>query len=613
MAIHKRPRNATGDALVDELMAQFDHGYRIAQEAFERMERIARAYGNKINTVQWPTISEISVPLTFISVEEQLPFAMKYLFPRNRWIELMPTNGIMTTDRIELVEDDLRYTLLTEMQVQDGVHRSVKDCYKYGVGYGLVETEWIFPEERIINELLIGGERVESIPTLGVGEAVQQVTYEYVAPIFVIPMPDGANVERPNKASAHFVVKLYPESKFRDMYARAAKAGNPMGGDLNEIVEKSRSLNFDQRMLPLDIIASLANINLAKTNDADRRIPVQIPVIRYYGDNHHVWIANGNVKIWEMKNKFQSMRSDLIKWSGWPDGNEWFPMGVTEASERLAWGTNVWYNSMIDLAMYHLNPTRVRNTDMIDPNKPIGRGPGSDVAVKGDATKAISYLKLPEFPQQLGQMGETLQHFHGMANAQPSSVSNASPGLVRGGTNALETLLSSTTGRQLLAGIAFKTGGMQPLVEKTLIKRQLMADKAGRPFTEKSFNADTGAREYHEKNVTLDDLRHIFRVYLNLPAARMNSAASMAERAGYFDRAQKKPELFDQRGLYEHLTDDYELVRSTMLPVNVVKEREARGAEAAMQSREAESQAATAPSTQGDQALAGAAAIGGEA
>jgi len=288
-------------------------------------------------------------------------------------------------------------------------------------------------------------------------------------------------------------------------------------------------------------------------------------------------------------------------------------MGVTEASERLAWGTNVWYNSLIDLAMYHLNPTRVRNTEMIDPNKHIGRGPGSDVAVKGDATKAISYMKLPEFPQQLGAMGETLQHFHGMANAQPSSVSNASPGLVRGGTNALETLLATTTGRQLLAGIACKTGGMQPLVEKTLIKRQLLADKEGRPFVEKSYNADTGAREYHERNVTLDDLRHVFRVYLNLPAARMNSAASFAERSGYFDRAQQKPELFDQRKLYEHHTDDYELVRGTMKPISVVEEREERGAEAALQVREAEGVPAGAPSTQGDQALAGAAAISGEA
>jgi len=614
-------RTSTGDKLVDELMQQFDFAYRAALDPFERMERIAQAYGNKINTIQWPTISEISIPFTFMSIEEQLPFAMKYLFPKNRWIELMPTKGVMPTERLELVEDDLRYTLLTEMQIHDGAHRSVKDCYKYAVGYGLVDTHWITPEERIVNELIVGGERVEAIPTLRPGAPVQQVTYEYTPPICVIPMPGGANVELPNKAPAHFVIKFYNEGKFRDMYARSAEAGQPMKGDLEKIIKEARALNFDQRMLPMNIIASLANIDLSATNDADRRIPVLIPVIRYYGEHHHVWIANGKVKIFEQQNKYQSMRSDLIKWSAWPDGNEWFPMGVTESSERLAAGTNIWYNSLVDLAMYHLNPTRVVNSAMVDPNAHIGRGPGSDISVNGDASKAVSYMNLPEFPQQLFTMGDTLQHFHGRSNAQPSSVSNAQAGLVRGGTNALETLLSTTTGRQLLAGIAMKTGGMQPLVEKTLIKRQLLADKEGRPFVEKSYNAETGAREYHEKNVTLDDLRHVFRVELNLPAARMNSAASLQERTVYFDRAQAKPELFNQRKLYEHLTDDYDLVRNTMLPTAVVAEREARQAEAALQEREAAGQpqgqglggaGPQGPSTQGDQALAGAAALGGE-
>jgi len=608
----RRERKTSGDKLVDELMEQFDYAFRLALEAFERMERIAQAYGNKINTVQWPTISEISIPLTFVSVEEQLPFAMKYLFPNNKWIELIPQKG-MPTPTLELIEDDLRYTLLTEMQIHDGVQRSMKDCYKYGVGYGIVDTEWITPEERMINELIVGGERVDSIPILRPGEPVQKVSYEYVPPIFVIPMLGGANVERPNKAPSHFVMKMYNETEFRDMYARSAAAGTPMGGNVQDIIDKARSLNFDQRMLPMNIIATLANIDLQKTNDADRRIPVVIPVIRYYGEHHHVWIANGNVKIWEQKNKYQSMRSDLVKWSGWPDGNEWFPMGVTEASERLSWGTNVWYNSLIDLAMYQLNPTRVINDAMIDPSKHIGRGPGSDINVNGDASKAVSYMKLPDFPQELFQMGDTLQHFHGMTNAVPSSVRNAQAGLVRGGTNALETLLATTTGRQLLAGMACKTGGMQPLVEKTLIKRQLLADKEGRPFVEKSFNSATGAREYHERNVTLDDLRHVFRVQLNLPAARMNSAASFSERAGYFDRAQQKPEFFDQRKLYEHLTDDYDLVRSTMLPADVVAEREERAAEASLQQQEQQAQGpAQAPSTQGDQALAGAAAISGE-
>jgi len=603
-------RKLTGDALVDELMAQFDYAFSLALPQFQRMQRIANSYGNVINTVQWPTISEISIPLTFISVEEQLTFAMEYLMPSNAWIKLFPAVA-MDFDRVKLVEDDLRYTLLTEMKIRDCVHLSLKDCYRYAVGYGLIDTEWVYPEERRINELISGGEAIEQIPQLGVGEPVQQVVYEYISPICVIPMPGGANVDKPNKAPSHFVIRTKSESELRDMFAKAEAAGQPLKGDVEKIIKEARSLKFDARMTHGEIIAAISNIDFAKLNDGDEKIPVIIPIIHYFGDHQQVKIANGTTIIHEETNKYQMLRSDLIKWSAWPDGNNWFPMGVTEASERLTWGVNVWYNGLIDLAMYHMNPSRVINTNLVDTNGRVSRGPRSDIMASGDATKAVSYMTLPEFPQQLFVMGDTLQNFLGQANAQPASVRNGQAGMVRGGTNALETLLSSTTGRQFLAAVACKTGGLLPTVEKTLIKKQLIADKEGRPYVTEEYDAVTGKPRFTEHTVTLEDLRRIYRVELNLPAARMNSAAAFAEKAGFFDRAQRNLELFDQRALYEELTNDYALVRRTMLPDSVVRERQDRMAEASLQGR-AQAPQELGPSTQGDQALAGAAALSGE-
>ena len=606
------PRKLTGDGTVDELMARFDYAFELALPQFERMKRIAQSYGNTINTLQWPTLSEISLPLTFTSVEEQLPFAMQYLFPKNQWIRLIPQTGL-PNETLRLLAEDLRYTLLTEMQLHDGVHRSLKDCYKYAVGYGFIDTQWITPEERVINELFYKGERISSVPQIRPGAPVQQVTYEYIPPICVVPMPDGANVEGANRASGHFVLRLKQEQELRDMYRLAEEAGEPLSGNVDTIIKEARTLNFDSRMLPIDILAGLSSIDLARVNDSNRQIPVVIPVLQYYGLHHHAWIANGRTKMYEQKETYQSMRSDLIKWSAWPDGNEWFPLGVTEASERLAWGLNVWYNGLVDLAMYHMNPTRVINSALVDTNERVGRGPRADIRASGDATKAVSYMDLPDFPQQLFVMGDTLQGFYGQANAQPSTVRNAQAGLVRGGTNALETLLATTTGRQLLASIACKTGGAQPTVEKTLIKKQLIADKDGRSFMEETYNSATGDREFHERNITLDDIRHVFRVELDLPAARLNSAADFAERAAFFDRAQKNAHLFDQRSLHEELTQNYDMVRRTMKPVEVVNDREERMAEAAIHAREAgATEGGEVPSTQGQQALAGAAAIGGE-
>ena len=61
-------RQGTGDPIVDEMMSRFEYAYTKAYDHFARMERTAAAYGNKINTVTWPTISQIPFPLTFTGV-----------------------------------------------------------------------------------------------------------------------------------------------------------------------------------------------------------------------------------------------------------------------------------------------------------------------------------------------------------------------------------------------------------------------------------------------------------------------------------------------------------------------------------------------------------------
>ena len=74
-----KPNRTPEERLVDEMMARFDFAYKKAFDHFERMERIQNQFNNTINPLQWPTISEIADPVTFVAVEEQLPFAMRYL------------------------------------------------------------------------------------------------------------------------------------------------------------------------------------------------------------------------------------------------------------------------------------------------------------------------------------------------------------------------------------------------------------------------------------------------------------------------------------------------------------------------------------------------------
>jgi hypothetical protein len=393
------------------------------------------------------------------------------------------------------------------------------------------------------------------------------------------------------------------------MFKQKGVDGKPLlSGDVEQIIAEARALNFDYRMPTPDLIASIGGFQITKSNNGDKNMPVLVPIVRWYDDHHQVWIANGRTKIYEVKEKYQTLRSDLVKWSAWPDGNDWFPLGVTEASENVALGTNIWYNGMVDLAMYYINPVRMINTRLVDKPGDVARSPKSDVKVNGDPSQAMSYMKLPDFPSQLFGMGDALQRFHANANGIMNGAQERSPGLVRGGSNALEQFMSTNTARQFMAAIILKTGGMEPLVEKTLIKKQLLMSEEGEVFVEPAYDPKTGKVSYNEQTVTLDDIRHVFRVELDLPDARTNEMGAFANRASVFDRAQKKPELFDQRALFEYLEEDQDAIRRIMLPDDVVRERQERMAEAQMKNTEAGAMPqgnAEAPPSEGEEALAG--------
>jgi hypothetical protein len=571
-----------GDALVDEMMARYQYAYTACYDHFVRMQRIQNVYDNQVSSLNWPTISQISIPLTFTAVDEQLPFAMKYLFPDRRFIELIPMQAGMDAARVRTLEEALLFTVRVEMQLEMAMLPSVRDCYKFAVGYGLIDVLEITPPSVSMLTTYAEGAEPSETPMMGVGQPKVVPVYRYMSPAQVVPMPDGANVEGPNKASGHFVVDLMYEDRFRSLYKRG---NGTMKGSPDDIVKQARAFGFDCRMILPDVIKKLSGIDLARTNNGDTKMPVVVPVVRCYFDNEHTWIANGKTVIYHKKDTFQTLRSDLVKFSGNPDGSRWFPLGITEASERLSVGANIWYSGLVDLAMYHMNPTRLINTRLTDPSR-MARGPNADIEINGPPDQAVRYMELPQFPGQLFTMGDVLTGFHGAVNATPSNMRNLTPGLVRGGVNALEMLMGSTTGRQMLAAVILKSGGLHPAIEKVLIKKQLLADRDGEKFVDVSYDENTKQRRFDEKTVTLEDLRNVFRVWLNLPVGKMNSQVDAMQRAAYFDRAMRAPQLFDLRSLYEELSDDESLVRRTMLPANVVEQRQQQMAAAQMKAIE---------------------------
>lgn len=619
-------KSGSRDDLVDEMMERYKQAYDKALLRFEVMEDIQAMYDNKSSSYQWPTISKIAIPMTFISVEEQLPFAMRLMFQRGRkFANLIPVQKAMSGEVVSKLEDNLHYALMHQMDIMTPVTTAVKDCYKFGVGYCTVDAEWITPPAINLASGFQGGREVMSARQMSVGARIKVPVCRYHPVPCVVPMPDGPNVDGPNKASGHFLLRLFYEHELRALYRdnQAAEGDEPvLMGDVDEIVDDAAYQHFESRLTVADILRKLSGVDLSRTNPGDKRMVPIIPVLECYFDNEHVWLANGRTVIYHLKDKFQTLRSKLVKFSAWPDGLRWFPMAPTEASMSLNLAANIWYNAMVDLAMYLMGPSRVVNVSALEePVNRIPRGPRADIKVRGNVNDAIGYMRLPDFPPQLFTMGDILGSFQGRANALPQTVGMAQAGLVRGGTNALETLLQHTTGRQYLAATILQTGGMRALVEKTLaLKQLLIEDSQEETFVIQDYDRKSGKPLFRQETVTLEELRNIFRVEITFPIEHLNGASAQAEKLGYFDRAMKAPELFDKRRLYELIAPDFDTVRQTMLPPDQVQERD----QAMMQARMAAAQRGemtpeemgagggpTAGTSMGAEAQAGATALGG--
>ena len=112
----------TNPAPVDPKVIEIINLYRWAYSEFikhfARMERLQASFDNQINPDEWPTLSQIPIPMAFISVEQALPFAMDFLFPNNRFIELIPKTPGVSWETRRSVEDLVEATLLETMKIR---------------------------------------------------------------------------------------------------------------------------------------------------------------------------------------------------------------------------------------------------------------------------------------------------------------------------------------------------------------------------------------------------------------------------------------------------------------------------------------------------------------
>jgi len=603
------------EARVQEIMEIFAWCYNNSTGDLQRMESFQRMYDNTVNESAWPTVSKMPIPVLFTMVAKALPPIMSGLFPKNQFIRLMPQEEGVDMESVAKVEQAVQQNIINRMRLQHYALATVKDCMKLSVGYGIIEPVSVSPAMSSIATLRRGQKVIQKSRLMQMAPQKLVERFKYVSPGQVIVSKDGTDFNGHSRVSYAFYLDTYSEQQFRNLFAKSPKDGEGtpiMKGNVEEIIAEARTSGFYANVPVVNMIAKLGGVDINMLNKADTRIPVRIPVLKMYAENEHVWIANGTKIIYSAENQYQTMRTPLVKCSAWPEGDRFYPMSSTEAAQPMGLGVNVWMNAMFDLLTYHLKPMMAYDKTKTG-NKPPERGPNSEIGMAGDVNTGIRFLEPPQMQAGMFTVGEFLQRAYGSAVGQEAFLQEGSPGLLRGGAYAFESLLNTSTARDILTSAILQTGFIEPTVLQTMIYMQLRVQGGTNDvYRIREYNAKQRKEVFRTLEITENDIIHAFDVSLDMPHSGRNETAAKQGALSEFNVLKGDP-MVDQWELRSELLYDESKIRRLLLPKEDVRKMQEEDRETQLAAARAAAQPAQqAPSlTPEQQALAGAARVTG--
>jgi len=602
-------RKESGGERAEELMRTFEDAYTDSIDDFVRMQEFQDMYDNQPSATDWPTMSKMPIPLAFSMVEKALPAALDYLFPKEKFIRLNPLEKGADIESLRKAEQALEHTVLNRVKLKSHCLPTIKDCFKLGLGYGLVDQVVVTPPASVINQVFSGEREIASERTMTVGKPIVSPVFRYVSPGQVVVVKDGSDFNGINRVSAAFFVDFYNESDFRALFTDENRDGpaGVLSGTPEKYIEDARNLLFDSRIATSGIIATLGGQDVKLSSNKSESFPITIPVVKCYEHNRHTWIANGVDVIYEAEDKFNTLRCPLVKCSAWPDANRWYPMSSVEAAQSLSIGVNVWMNSMFDMMTHYVKPIRMYDTNMTNGRSPEA-GPNGSIPVDGPIKDAVGYMQPPPAPSQIFNFGDLLQQMHGSSTGQESFMQSPQAGLLRSGPGAFESLLQSQNSREHLANAILETDFLRSAVEQILVLMQSSITEDGDVMLQREWNAEERMEDIKEIRVTPDDLVHAYDVELDLDQKHRNSAIDFQTRLQIFNALKGSPYV-DQYELHEEFIGDSR--KSSRLVLSKAKVAEIQEKDLASREAQGNLGVAEGESTQGEQAAQGAAAQGG--
>ena len=486
------------------------------------------------------TLSDITFGQARLFVDQALPSIMSRLFGCDNPFEFIPTDKKITYDTARKVRDLILYNMMTTMNLETEGYLTIKEAVKLGSGYGIIEPKIITPP--FSEEMIAYTEDTEvRSREMEIGDVQTVPSYTYIPYGQVIPTPDGKN---PDEVSCVFVLRFYPEDVFRKMLDKKLNPNTPFSGDAEEIIKYARTNSMDGYLRsPRQIAAQIANtdkpVNDRMNKYGSEKTPVSVPVLQCYARNEHVWFACDKFNMYHKKSSFQTLRCPVVKATFDPDGEIWHTPGIIRPRKSLVRGIETLYNAIMDMFSMIVHPHQVVNADAMQtvgkiPNlQPYGKTVISGAYKTGDV---VSWIPPPPMPPFLLDVLNRMEDSNAASAGQPKQLfGQGTPGLVRGGSGAMESLMQSSTGREKMVANTIEKGWYASVVEQTLILTQMLATEK-QLLPKLSYNPQTGTNELGFVEITRDDIRRVYRIQLSFTEKMSNALAELSKNAMIYDR-----------------------------------------------------------------------------
>lgn len=556
----------TEKARVKEVRDLFEMQFEYTSPHLDEFNKVSQLYEQIVDPATWETSAEITLGQSFALCQNMLPAIMYYtLWAPETPFELIPSDSRTSYETSRKVRENIVFTQREHMNLEWNGYYTINNAVKFGIGYMIVEPKPV-TLGGFGQSFAAAGSVNERMSTLGVGKTIDVTSCRNIPVGRIFPTPDG---EEPDTVSAVSFLDFVDEFTFVKAFQRE---GHPFEGDekrARKIVEHARANRMSgwtstPRQLA-DYIARHRQGIVSRMNTTGKKnMPVLVPIIKQYRKNHHIWLAVDEDIIYDVEDKFQTLTCPITKATFAPESGQWFTKGIVGRTYDIVSAVETWINSMYDMLGISLHPHKIMNIEMVaeeDVSEDVNAY--GLTRVRGKPSDAVQFLQYPELPSQAFAIPDNMKGFvTEIVGGRPNASQSSTPGIVRGGTGAMESMLQVSTGREKAFAKHVENGWYKRVSELTLASQQTLTNDLDSHTRLMTAGPDTPGRDVGEKyfetlSVSADELRQQWHFEFSFREKLKNFLAEQSHRQQTYIALKDDPRINPEELIRYFVGDEY--------------------------------------------------------